>query len=75
MKCVVCKNGDTADGKTTVTIDQDGSLLVLRGVPARVCQNCGEAYVSSEVTGAILHAAEETRKQQIEIDVRQFHAA
>jgi len=75
MKCVICKNGETAEGLTTVPIEHEGTLLVLRGVPAQVCQNCGEAYIDSAVTGEILELAKEARGQRIQIDVRQYHAA
>ncbi|MFP4502682.1 MAG: type II toxin-antitoxin system MqsA family antitoxin [Candidatus Hydrogenedentota bacterium] len=75
MKCVICKNGETVDGETTVTIERDGMVLVLRGVPARVCGNCGEAYVSGDVTDQILLRAEEMQRQGVEVDVRRFVAA
>jgi len=75
MKCVICKNGETADGTTTVPIEHDGMLLVMRGVPAQVCQNCGEAYIDSEVTGEILQLAKEAREHRIQVDVRQYRAA
>lgn len=75
MKCDICKTGETADGSTTVTIEQKGSVLVLRGVPARVCRTCGEAYVSSEVTDEILRRADDMQRQGIEVDVRRFAVA
>ena len=75
MKCVICRNGETADGKTTVTIEQDDTLLVMRGVPARVCQNCGEAYIEGETTDVILRAAEDAQRQHVQFDVRQYDAA
>ena len=50
MKCVVCKLGDTREGHTTVTLEREGAALVVRKVPAQVCANCGEAYVSADVT-------------------------
>ncbi len=75
MKCVICKTGETADGTTTVTIERRGTMLVLRGVPARVCQTCGEAYVSGEVTDEILRRAEEMQRQGVEVDIRRFALA
>lgn len=75
MKCVICKGGDVGDGFTTVPIEQEGMLLVIRGVPARVCQNCGEAYVDSATTRKILELAREARAQNVQVDVRQFDAA
>ena len=48
MKCVVCKKGETKAGTTTMTLERDGATLVFKSVPARVCANCGEAYVDGE---------------------------
>ncbi len=50
MECVICKMGNTYKGKTTYTIDKQKSLLVFRDVEADVCDNCGEAYFSLEIT-------------------------
>ena len=41
MKSVVCNTGQTKTGKTTVTPEKDGATLVFKGVPSRVCSNCG----------------------------------
>jgi YgiT-type zinc finger domain-containing protein len=75
MKCVICKTGETAEGTTTVTIERRDAVLVLRGVPARVCVTCGEAYVSGEVTDEILRRADEMQRQGIEVDIRRFAVA
>lgn len=56
MKCVVCKHGQTQPGHTTVILERDGGALVIRKVPAEVCENCGEAYVSAEVTRNLLES-------------------
>ena len=39
MKCVICKHGKTSNGFATVTLERDGLTLVVKKVPARVCQN------------------------------------
>ena len=46
MKCVVCKQAETRPGVTTVTFERGDSTFVVREVPAQVCPNCGEDYVS-----------------------------
>ncbi len=33
MKCVVCKRGETCEGRTTLTLELDGAASVLREVP------------------------------------------
>ena len=75
MKCVVCKMGETRPGLTTVTLEREGAALVVRKVPAQVCDNCGEAYVSAEATRSLLQSARETLRAGVEVDVREFVAA
>ena len=75
MKCVICKKGETKKGKATVMLDKDGATLVFRGVPARVCTNCGEEYVDGEVAANLLKSATEAARSGIEVEVRQYSAA
>jgi YgiT-type zinc finger domain-containing protein len=74
MKCVVCKLGETRPGVTTVTLERDGAAMVVRKVPAQVCDNCGEAYVSAEVTRSLLQSAREALRAGVEVDIREFVA-
>jgi YgiT-type zinc finger domain-containing protein len=75
MKCVVCKKGETKAGTTTLTLERDGSTLVFKGVPARVCGNCGEAYVDGEITDRLLKTAEDAARSGIQVEIRQYKAA
>jgi YgiT-type zinc finger domain-containing protein len=74
MKCVICKHGETQPGKTTVTLERGGATLVVKGVPARICDNCGEAYVDEEITRQLLGTTEEALKAGVQVDVRKFAA-
>jgi len=58
MKCTICKHGQTEPGSTTVTLERGNMTLVIKGVPAQVCSNCGEAYVDEETNGVLLSTAE-----------------
>jgi hypothetical protein len=58
-----------------VTLERGGGALVIRKVPAEVCENCGEAYVSAEVTRVLLESARETLKAGVEVDIREFAPA
>jgi YgiT-type zinc finger domain-containing protein len=75
MNCVICKNGETAPGNITVTLERNGVTLVVRGVPADVCQNCGEEYVSHEVTRNLLQKVKDASAQGAHLDVREYVAA
>jgi YgiT-type zinc finger domain-containing protein len=74
MKCVVCKHGETRPGHTTVTLERGGATLVIRKVPAEICENCGEAYVSAEVTRSLLESARQTLRGRVDVDIREFDA-
>ena len=75
MKCVVCKKGETKMGKATVTLEKDGTTLVFKGVPARVCAVCGEEYVDQDITAALLRSAEEAARSGVQVEIRQYTAA
>lgn len=71
MKCVTCRHGETQAGHITVTLERDQTVLVFRNVPAQVCANCGEAYVSEEITAQLLEEAEEAVQARVQVDVRE----
>jgi YgiT-type zinc finger domain-containing protein len=73
--CVICKNGQTQPGTATVTFERDGTTIVIKGVPARVCKNCGEEYVEEGITTRLLRTAEEDARSGIQVDVRNYQAA
>jgi YgiT-type zinc finger domain-containing protein len=75
MKCIVCHNGETHPGTTTVTFHREGQTVVVNEVPAEVCENCGEAYVSEDVTTQVLEIAAHARKAHAQVLVRDFAPA
>jgi YgiT-type zinc finger domain-containing protein len=50
--CPVCR-GDLAEGTTTFTADFGLGLVVVRRVPAQVCQQCGEAWIQDDVAARL----------------------
>ncbi|MFN3477112.1 MAG: type II toxin-antitoxin system MqsA family antitoxin [Candidatus Methylomirabilales bacterium] len=75
MKCVICKQGETRPGKATVTLERDGTILVIKGVPASICENCGEEYVEGEITARLLKDAEEAVRAGVQVDIREYVTA
>ena len=55
MQCVECRVGETIEGTTSLTYTRPGSKLhvLVSGVPADVCPNCGGAYLSEEIAQEI----------------------
>ncbi len=72
MKCVVCKHGETTDGFATVTIERNALTFVVKKVPARVCNNCGEEYVDEVIATELFTAAADIAKSGAELDVRHY---
>lgn len=54
MRCAVCRLGSTTPGRATVTLEHDGTVLVVRGVPAEICTNCSEEYIAETVAAHLL---------------------
>lgn len=75
MICLICKHGETRPGTATVTLEREDTTLVIKGVPAQVCTNCGEEYVDEDTTARLLHTAEEAARTGVQVDVRQYAAA
>lgn len=74
MNCVLCKHGDTRPGEVTVTLERGGTTVILKGVPAKVCENCGEYYLSENISEQVLLRAEQAVKGGAEVEILRFAA-
>ncbi len=74
MKCVLCKQGKTRRGKVTVTLQRGETTVIIRGVPADVCENCGEYYLSENVTGEVLALGEDAVRKGAEVEILRYAA-
>jgi len=48
MTCFMCK-GTLLDGFSTFTADMSGCIVVIKNVPSRICDQCGETSFSDIV--------------------------
>ena len=74
MKCTICKQGETRAGKATVVLERGQTTVVIKDVPADICENCGEYYLTEEVTAKVMAMAEEAVQHNTEIEVLRFAA-
>jgi YgiT-type zinc finger domain-containing protein len=74
MNCVICKHGETHPGTVTVTLTRGDAVVIFRDVPANVCDNCGEYYLSEEVTDSLLQRAETAIARGAEVEIQRFAA-
>ena len=75
MKCVICKDGVTEKGFTSVTLERDGMLFLIKQVPAQTCTNCGETYLDEKVTEVILEMAQKAFYDGIQLEICSYKAA
>lgn len=75
MKCLTCKHGDPKPGITTFTAEREGVFVVVRNVPARICNICGEEYFEAEVTKNVLDQVKEAAKVGGQLNLREYVAA
>lgn len=75
MRCVICKQGEARPGTATVMLERNGMTLVVKSVPARVCENCGEEYFDEDITARLLREAEDAARSGVQVDIREYVAA
>jgi len=69
MKCVLCRHGETKPGDVQVSLQRGRAIVIVRDVPAEVCENCQEHFLSEEVTEHVLDQAEAAVARGAEIEV------
>lgn len=60
--CDFCR-GELAAGQTTLEFWRGEELLVIRDVPADVCQQCHEAYLSAAISERLDHFVREYQRR------------
>lgn len=75
VKCVICHQGETRAGTATLVLERDGRTVIVKHVPARVCENCGEEYVDEAADAAALDSAERAVRDGADVVIREYAAA
>ena len=75
-KCSVCK-GNLIQKKITYTQELEGKVYVVSDVPALVCSQCGETYLSPDTVDRVQEVIEkgEQKKLKPTSQVPVFHFA
>ena len=69
MTCAICKTGILAPGLATVTLQRSPTTVVLKEVPADICDNCGEYFLSEEITAKALAVANDAAGKNAELEI------
>lgn len=74
MRCVICKGGETRPGHTNVVLQRGETTVVIKAVPAEICDTCEEYYLDETISARVLAMAEQAVAQGAEIEVLRFAA-
>lgn len=69
--CPLC-GGEKQPGATTFAVDLEFGVMVVRGVPALCCAQCGEAWIEDPVASRLESLVEEARRKRALVEVRQW---
>ena len=75
MKCVICKTGTMHEGKVTVTLEKNGSIILIKEVPAKICDVCEHYYLDETITREVLKRGKEGLLKGAELEVLKLKVA
>jgi hypothetical protein len=55
-----------------MTLQRGDSTFIVKDVPARICPNCGEAYVDEKVAAEVLASGEALSRAGAQVDIRRY---
>ena len=64
--CLMCK-GDLEKGNVNHIVDLDNFIIIIKNVPAKVCQQCGEYYLEHKVALEIEKIIDNYRENAAEV--------
>ena len=73
MNCVMCK-GEMVEGTINYPIDHESRFLLIRNVPALICEQCGEYFIDDTVFEKIQEIVRVARSSNVEIEVLRYAA-
>ena len=72
--CIYCPTGNFEPGETTMTLERNGTTLVVKQVPGQVCWACGEALLAEETVENLQEMMERAVAAEVETAVRSYEA-
>jgi len=73
-KCPLCR-GEKKPGATTYSVDLGFGVVVVRNVPAKICNQCGEEWIEEKVAKELEKIVENAHLTQCQLEVIPFEPA
>jgi len=61
--------GSRKPGRATYTVDLGSGIVVVRNVPATVCDQCGEEWIDSETAQRLERITDEAREKHEQVAI------
>ncbi len=74
QKCPLC-NGNMVAGVTTFSVDLEFGLVVVREVPARECDLCGEAWIEDQTAAVLEKIVQKARREKRQVEILLYAGA
>lgn len=75
MKCLVCKNGDMKEAKTTYFAQLNNCYVIIENVTCMKCEQCGEEFFAMSVLEKIDDILDHLEKIASKIFIMDYAAA
>jgi len=73
MTCPICNRAQTVHGVTTLVFQKDSFTIIVKDVPAEICNHCDESFLFENVSKKVI---ELTRNGKADgTAVKMFHYA
>ena len=72
MNCALCK-GSLKKGMVNHIIDLGDGIIIIKNVPANVCNQCGEYYVDTKTAIKLEEIVEELRRTKAEVFIINYN--
>lgn len=71
VKCAIC-GGKRKKGTTTFTAEFGSGIVVIRNVPAVICSQCGEDWLTDDVAERLENIVKQAKKSGRQVEVSTF---
>lgn len=68
MKCFMCKS-ELIEKKVNYMVDLENTIIIIKGVPAKVCGQCKEQYFDDETSKNIENIVNKLKDLSTEITI------
>lgn len=68
MECFKCK-GNLIGKKINYVVNLENTIIIIKGVPAKVCKQCGEQYFDDETTENIEKIVNQLKELETEVTI------